>query len=108
MIIREQIHVQAIEQLLMEGHVILEIVDKRGLSRFFTVFKWQSAYKASIESVEYNTVEGIEITDFMAKSAANFMNRTEFISMFTRAVDLGLVVHMEFTKDAEWYKYQAK
>lgn len=101
------IYQRAIEQLVLEGYTILQIITPNGHSLFFNVYKWQEGYFNSAQSIDFNTVEGVNITEFLTKNAPQSVNRTNFIAMFNRVMEEGVVVRCEFTKGSEWYKWSS-
>ncbi len=48
---------KAIEQLVMEGNVILQVVMPDGESLYFAVYKWQEGYFNTAQSIDFNTVD---------------------------------------------------
>jgi len=103
----ENIFQKAIEQLVMEGYTILQIVTPAGNSLYFNVYKWQEGYFNTAQSIDFNTVEGINITEFITKNASQCVNRTNFLSLFNRVMEEGIVIRCEFTKGSTWYKWSA-
>lgn len=101
------IYQKAIEQLCLEGYTILQIVTPTGDNLFFNVYKWQEGYFNTAQSVDFNTVEGINITEFLVKSASQVMNLTNFLSLFSRFMEEGVVMRCEFAKNSIWYKWSA-
>ena len=69
--------------------------------------KWQEGYFNTAQSIDFNTVEGINITDFLNKSAAQYLNTSSFISMFNKELESGTVIRCEFSKGSTWYKWSA-
>lgn len=98
---------KAIEQLVLEGFSILQIVEPTGQTLFFNVYKWQEGYYNSVQSIDFNTVEGVNITDFLSKNAALFTNRTNFTTLFNKVLTDGVVIRCQFSKDSIWYKWSA-
>lgn len=98
---------KAIEQLVMEGYTILQIVTPTKECFYFSVYKWQEGYFNTAQSIDFNTVEGVNITEFITKNAAQCSNRTNFITLFNKTIEDGVLVRCEFTKDAAWYKWSA-
>lgn len=98
---------KAIEQLVMEGNTILQVVMPDGESLYFAVYKWQEGYFNTAQSIDFNTVEGINITDFLHKNSAQYNNRTAFMSLFNKAMDEGVLIRCEFTKGSTWYKWSS-
>lgn len=98
---------KAIEQLTLEGYVILQIEASPGHFLFFNVYKWQEGYFNTAQSIDFNTVEGINITEFLEKNGSMYRNRTEFLNNFNRIMDESPMVHCEFSKNARWYKWSS-
>ena len=98
---------KAIEQLVMEGNTILQVVMPNGESLYFAVYKWQEGYFNTAQSIDFNTVEGVNITDFLYKNSAQYNNRTAFMSLFNEVMDEGVLIRCEFTKGSTWYKWSS-
>lgn len=45
---------KAIEQLVMEGNTILQVVMPDGESLYFAVYKWQEGYFNTAQSIDFN------------------------------------------------------
>lgn len=101
------LHQKAIEQLTLEGHVILQVINDKGQILYFSVYKWQESYFNTAQSVDFNTVEGINVTDFLFKNSALYMNRINFISLFNKTIEEGVLVRCEFSKNWYWNKWSA-
>ena len=99
------IHQKAIEQLVSEGYTILQIVQATGETLYFSVYKWQESYFNTAQSVDFNTVEGVNVTDFLTKNASMCNNRTEFLSRFEKEMSDGVLVRCEFSKNVTWYRW---
>ncbi len=97
----------AIEQLTLEGHTILQVVTPTKECLYFSVYKWQEGYFNTAQSIDFNTVEGVNITDFLIKNASLCANRVSFISQFNKVIEEGVFVQCQFSKDAHWYKWSA-
>lgn len=98
---------KAIEQLVMEGNVILQVVMPDGESLYFAVYKWQEGYFNTSQSIDFNTVEGVNITDFLYKNSAQYNNHTAFMSLFNKVMYEGVLIRCEFTKGSTWYKWSS-
>lgn len=96
---------KAIKTLVMNGYDILDVVFHDGHHMLFSVYKWQEAYFNTAQSIEYHTVEGIDVTEFIQKNAETCTNYKEFISRFEREIEQGMVVRCEFSKNAIFYKW---
>lgn len=101
------IYQKAIEQLVLEGYTILQIQQPSGEVLYFNVWKWQESYFNTAQSIDFNTVEGINITEFLSKNAAMCNNRIDFLNRFEKEMNDGVLVRCEFTKNSIWYKWSA-
>ena len=98
---------KAIEQLVLEGFTILQVIQPNGEVLFFNVYKWQEGYFNTAQSVDFNTVEGVNITEFLIKNASMCANRLEFLNHFDKEMETGILVRCEFSKSSLWYKWSA-
>lgn len=96
----------AIEVLVQKGHTVLQIVMSDNSCLYFTVYKWQEGYFNTAQSIDFNTVQGVNITDFLVKNSAQFHNDGQFISHFENYLTEAPVVRCEFSKTSLWYKWQ--
>ncbi len=96
---------KAVLQLLKDGHVILQIEDSKRVM-YFEVFSWQPGYFNTAESIEFNTVEGIDITAFLSTNAALYHNYQQFAESYSHFIEENPVIRCEFTRDTKWYKWQ--
>ena len=92
-------------QLLKDGHVILQVEDSKHVM-YFEVFSWQPGYFNTAESIEFNTVEGIDITAFLSTNADMYHNYQQFTESYSKFIEESIVIRCEFTRDAKWYKWQ--
>lgn len=100
------IYQKAIEQLVLEGYTILQVaVPDQDKFLFFSVYKWQEGYFNTAQSIDFNTVEGVNITDFLEKNSAQSSSRTNFLTLFQKVMEDGVLVRCEFTKSATWFKW---
>lgn len=99
---------RAIEQLVLEGHIILQIIEPSTKETlYFSVYKWQEGYFNTAQSIDFNTIEGVNITEFIIKNSSRSLDRVEFISQFNRVIGEGILVRCEFAKNTPWYKWSA-
>lgn len=96
---------QAVELLVDAGYTILQIDTGRGDYLFWLVYKWADGFFNTAQSIEYNTVEGINITDFMYKNVSVARNGSQFLGAFDTHITKSYIVRMEFNRDVKWYKY---
>lgn len=101
------VYQKAIEQLVSAGHIILQVVMPDGNCLYFSVYQWQEGYFNTAQSVDFNTVEGINITDFLIKNAERYNNYTTFMASFNKVIDESSVVRCEFSKTSIWYKWSS-
>ena len=101
---REQ---EAIETLVLNGYTILQLIQPNGSVLYFNVFKWQESYFNTAQSVDYNTVDGVNITDFLTRSANVCGNVVDFINTFNKELEKSVVLHCEFSKETVFYKWSA-
>lgn len=97
---------KAIESLVMEGCTILQVILPDGSSAFFSVFQFTESYFNSAQSIDYNTVEGINVTEFLNKQASQYRNRSSFIAAYNKVIDESPVIQCQFHKNAVWFKWQ--
>ena len=104
--IDSNLYQKAIEQINLQGYPVLQVHTPNAEEpMFFVVYKWQEGYFNTAQSIDFNTVEGINITDFLSKSAAQYLNTSSFISMFNKELDNGTIIRCEFSKGSTWYKW---
>lgn len=96
---------QAIDSLVKGGFDVLKVVESDGHALYFIVYKWQEAYFNSAQSVEFNTVEGINITAFLNKNLNLAQNYTQFVGALDNEIEKMDMVRVQFSKNAEWYKW---
>jgi hypothetical protein len=97
---------KAIESLVLEGCAILQVILPDNSCAFFSVYEWTESFFNSAQSVDFNTVTGINITEFLNKQAMNYMNRSSFIAAYNKVIDDSPVVQCQFHKNAVWFKWQ--
>ncbi len=101
----KNLYQQAIESLIREGFEVLKIVEDNGYELYFIVYKFQEAYFNSAQSVEFNTVEGINITAFLNKNLNISQNYSQFIGALNNELERLDIVRLQFNKKIEWYKW---
>lgn len=100
------IQIKAIQELNRQGWDVLQMFQPGASDAiFFLVYNFQEAFFNTAASVEYNVVEGIEITDFMERNAAFAQNVTDFINNLNHTVESSAVVRVQFSKETVWYKW---
>lgn len=94
----------AIDELVNQGHVILQVFAEDGSCYFFSVFDFQESFTSPTNSVEFNSVRGINITDFMRTQGAN-PNVVELTNRFNHYLNTAKVVRCEFSRNWRWMKW---
>lgn len=94
---------QAVESLVNGGFDVLKIVESSGYEMFFIVYRFQEAYFNSAQSIEFNTIDGINITAFLNKNLNLSQNSTQFIGALGNELDNLKMVRLQFNKKTEWY-----
>ena len=97
---------KAIESLIREGHVILQVFNNDGSCFYFSVLSFQESFVSPTNSVDFNSVTGINITDFMRTQAGN-PNTIAIGARFNEFIANADVVRCEFSKDRPWMKWGA-
>ena len=87
------------------GYDILNVVLPDGTKIYYFVYRWQEAYFNTAQSIEYHTVEGIDITEFITKNAETCRNYLEFIKRFDTYIEASSVIRCEFSKNVLFYKW---
>ena len=95
---------KTIETLVDNGHTILQIFNQDGSCFYFSVLDFQESFTSPINSVEFNSVRGINITDFMRTQGGN-PNSIAAAAKFEEYILNANVVRCEFSKDTRWMKW---
>lgn len=100
------VQIAAITEINRQGFDVLQMFQP-GSSEpiFFLVHKFDEAYFNTAASVEYNVVEGIEITQFMERNASFAQNETDFVNNLQATIQRSPVVRVQFSKETVWYKW---
>ena len=96
---------KCIEQIVSEGWVILQVCGLNEEYMFFVVNKFEESYFNSAESVDYNLLEGINITEFLYKNVNLYRNKIELMNNLQNYIDDNIVMRVEFSKNVKWCKY---
>ena len=104
--IANEIQIRAIVELNRQGYDVLQMFQPGSQEPiFFLVYRFQEAYFNTAASVEFNVVEGIEITQFMVRNAAFANNVVDFTNNLQRTIDVSPVVRVQFSKETVWYRW---
>lgn len=95
---------KTIEALIAQGHNILQVFNQDGSCFYFSILDFQESFISPTNSVEFNSVRGVNITDFMRTQGAN-PNAIAAISKFNEYIQTANVVRCEFSKDFKWMKW---
>lgn len=96
----------AIKEIIRNGWDVIQLFYPGSReSMFFIVYKFEHAYFNSTQSIEYNVLEGIDITEFMTRNASFAQNNVSFTNNLYNVVKRSLVVRIQFTNNVIWYKW---
>lgn len=95
---------KAIEILVKDGHTILQVFNVDGTCFYFDVFKFQESLADAVSNLNFNSVIGINITDFMTSQGGN-PNAVALVARFHEYIDTVEVVRCEFCSDIRWIKW---
>ena len=95
---------KTIETLVDNGHTILQIFNQDGSCFYFSVLDFQESFTSPTNSVDFNSVRGINITDFMRTQGGN-PNYIAAAAKFEEYILNANVVRCEFSKDTRWMKW---
>lgn len=95
---------KAIETLVNNGNVIVQIINPDNSAFYFSVYKFEESYTCGTGGVEFNLLEGINITDFMRVNASQ-VNQTNLLAKFDEVLRNSPVIRCEFSKHIRWYKW---
>lgn len=95
---------KTIESLIEEGHTILQIFNQDGSCFYFSVLEFQESFTSPTNSVEFNAMRGVNITDFMRTQGSN-TNNVQLAAKFLDYLNQNKVVRLEFSKNFKWMKW---
>lgn len=95
---------KTIETLVDNGHTILQIFNQDGSCFYFSVLDFKESFTSPTNSVDFNSVRGINITDFMRTQGGN-PNSIAAAAKFEEYILNANVVRCEFSKDTRWMKW---
>ena len=97
---------EVLQTLTDNGYIILQVKSTFG-DLYFAVYKWQESYFNTAQSVDFNSVEGVDITKFIKTKTALYRNSKELLEHFENEVIEGKMLRLEFSKSVEWYKWSS-
>lgn len=95
---------QAIERINSEGYEVLQVLLPNDSSLFFLIHKFQESYQAATASVDFNSVQGINITKFLNLNV-QLPEPSMFVHKLRAAISEGVVSRVQFSKDISWIKW---
>ena len=95
---------KAIETLVNNGNVIVQIINPDNSAFYFATYKFEESFTSGSQGVEFNLLEGINITDFMRVNASQ-INQTNLLAKFDEVLRNSPVIRCEFSKYIRWYKW---
>ena len=95
-----------IEELVKNGHTILQVFNADGTCLFFDVLDFQEAFTSAAGNTEFNAVRGFNITNFMRTQGGNpniIAVRAKFAEyLMTKGTE---PIRCEFSRDIRWMKW---
>ena len=95
---------KTMETLVDNVHTILQIFNQDGSCFYFSVLDFQESFTSTTNSVDFNSVRGINITDFMRTQGGN-PNSIAAAAKFEEYILNANVIRCEFSKDTRWMKW---
>lgn len=101
------IYQKAIESIIAEGYVIVQIIPQYSEPLYFSVNTFIPSFKSSVEEIQYCSLVGVNITDFM-RNNSNQIDKRMMLERFKQVVqsDNNPVIRCEFF-GAKWFKWAA-
>ena len=100
------VQIAAIKEINRQGFDVIQMFQPGQMEPiFFLVYKFDEAYFNTAASVEYNVLEGVEITQFMERNASFAHNVVDFTNNLWRTVEESPVQRVQFSKETVWYKW---
>lgn len=99
---------KVIKELVKAGYTILQVINPVTKDvNYFLVYKWQESYSNNVESIEFNDLQGIDITDFILKYNMQFPNNVQFINYFNSTIANEEILHCSLSKNFLWCKFSS-
>lgn len=95
---------RAIETLVSNGFIIVQILNPDGSSSYFLSNKFEESFSSDVQSVDFNRVEGINITNFMRVNGSQ-VDQNNLIARFNEVIERSPIIRCEFSKNVVWFKY---
>lgn len=101
------IYRDAINAIIKLGYVVLEVEMPDGEWNYFVVHEFTPSSKTSVEAIEYSTMIGVDVTDFIAKRSVTFaqIDFASSLEEFLSSTDTN-VITLEMSKQTRWYKWK--
>ena len=101
------IYRDAINAIIKLGYVVLEVEMPDGEWNYFVVHEFTPSSKTAVEAIEYSTMIGVDITNFMVKRSVTFaqIDFSSSLEEFLSSPDTN-VITLEMSKQTRWYKWK--
>ena len=101
------IHREAVNAIVKLGYVVLEVEMPDGEWGYFIAHEFTPSTKTAVESIEYNTMVGVDITDFIHKRSVTFaqIDFSRSLDEFLSSKDTN-VITLEMSNNTRWYKWK--
>lgn len=99
-----------IEQIISLGFIIVEIYpnNMNDESMLFVANTFEPSMKTPTDDIQYNSIVGINITDFVRNTSV--VDPNNFKSKFEQFIhgESRIVVRINFSRNIRWFKYSSK
>lgn len=89
--------------LLQNGYTIVEVYSPER-KYYFVAMEFVEPYFNSAQSVDYGTIKGTEITEFLKKNDT-LSQPTNLIHNLNRYIDEKDVIELKFSKNMQWTRW---
>jgi hypothetical protein len=94
---------KTIETIISEGFVIVQIITNENSVLYFSAYEFTPSFRSSVDDVQYCSLIGINITDFMNNNA-NQVDSRLVIERFRQVIQKNPVIRVEFF-GSRWFKW---
>ena len=101
------IYRDAINAIVKLGYVVLEVEMPSGEWNYFVVHEFTPSTKTAVEAIDYSTMVGVDVTDFIAKRSVTFaqIDFSSSLEEFLSSPNTN-VITFEMSKQTRWYKWK--
>lgn len=93
-------YLNAVEILISNGYKVIQISFET-FNVFYLVHSFQESVLSGPSPVDYNTLVGINITEFM-KNMTMVQDKSIFMNNFQNRINSSFVTRIQFSRNQEW------